>query len=151
MLEMQTFFGLQRKAEILRGLSELPQQNKNPDTSGTVMRIVFGLVAAGIIIAFIETYVAIAFPRNQDMSIGIALLIFAVFAVLAVFVMKIRSSWKFVAREKIGCDVTIRVVKKLKLQTSYQMSIQKSTKDLQRLIVFMKVDERLPPASRPPT
>ena len=66
---MQVFFGWQRKAGIVR---ELPQQKKNQDSSGTVMRVVFGLVTAGIIIAFIETYVSIAFPGNQDMSIGIA-------------------------------------------------------------------------------
>ena len=62
------------------------------------MRIVFVLIAFGIILAFIDTYVSIAFPGHQTMSLGIAFLIFAVFAGLTVFVMLGR----IVAGEKIG-------------------------------------------------
>jgi hypothetical protein len=59
------------------------------------MRIVFVLIAFGIILAFIDTYVSIAFPGHQAMSLGIA---FLIFAGLTVFVMLGR----IVAGEKIG-------------------------------------------------
>jgi hypothetical protein len=93
------FSGTVSKIGALHGFSR-QTESKSQDSSWLVMRLVFVLIASGIIIVFIDTYVAIAVPGHQDISLGIAVLLFVVLAAIAMLLMKVGPSWRPTPQKK---------------------------------------------------